>query len=82
MNKGGGIGGSPSAGKVVARYGIDAGDSVEIVVPHRHVANSSLILPEILEALRRQLSITDRVLDVLVPEVELNRPGVLAGVAR
>src|SRR5262249_5763755 len=38
------------------------------------------ILPEILEALWAQFGIPNRVLNVLVPEVELNCPSVLASV--
>src|SRR5262249_47895965 len=36
--------------------------------------------PEILEAIRRKLGVANRVLDVLVPEPSLQRPGVVAGV--
>ena len=36
------------------------------------------ILPEVLESVRRQLRVPYRMLDVLVPHVRLDRPGVLA----
>ena len=42
----------------------------------------SSILPEVLEAIGGQLGVTDRVLDVLVPEPSLQRPRVVAGVGQ
>jgi hypothetical protein len=38
------------------------------------------LVPEVLEPVRRQLGVAHRVLDVLVPEPNLQRPGVVAGV--
>ena len=38
------------------------------------------LAPEVLEPVRRQLGVAHRVLDVLVPEPCLQRPGVVAGV--
>src|SRR5262249_14254780 len=39
--------------------------------------SGGLIVPEFLEAIAAELGVTDGVLDVLVPEVVLDRPGVL-----
>jgi hypothetical protein len=39
-----------------------------------------MLPPEILEPVRRQLSITHRVLNVLVPEIRLQGAGVMAGI--
>lgn len=53
--------------------------SLKRAVPfHRRDLRS--ILPEVLEPLWAQFSVSNRVLDVLVPEVQLNRPGIVASV--
>src|SRR5512135_2282273 len=41
-----------------------------------------LIVPELLEPIAAELGVADGVLDILVPEVVLNRPGVLAVVGQ
>ena len=61
-------------------------------IPRAHIARSDApnsrrgsrlsIPPEILEPIRGQLRITDCVLDVAVPEVGLQRPGVDAGLGQ
>jgi len=38
--------------------------------------------PEILEAIRRKLGVAHRVLDILVAEPRLQRPGVMAGIGQ
>src|SRR5262245_13362521 len=40
------------------------------------------LAPEVLEPVRRQFGVAHRVLDVLVPEPCLQRPGVVAGVGQ
>jgi hypothetical protein len=46
----------------------------------QHTATARLILPEIAEPARRQFGISNRVLNILVSEVLLNRAHVLAGI--
>jgi hypothetical protein len=43
---------------------------------------ASRLSPKVLEAIGRQLGVTHRVLNVLMPEISLQRTGVMAGIGK
>jgi hypothetical protein len=57
-----------------------ANHSVAVDYVLQHTATARLILPEIAEPARRQFGISNRMLDILVSEVLLNRAYVLADI--